>query len=174
MILALCLAVVALVFLLWMLFACAIYALPLGVGVMAALLAYEAGAGWLVSALVAMLIGALALSVGRLLLSAGSFSIRVVTTALFSVPAGVAGCHAIFGITAIGTMAEGWRIGLSSIAALVVACAAAARLVTPVPAGSVQSGPVIAPATNRGGPIGAGLPVCLAACPSGRFRTFNA
>ncbi|URW75885.1 hypothetical protein M9980_01225 [Sphingomonas donggukensis] len=130
MILALCLALVALVGLLWLLITCSTYALPLGLGLFGAVLAYRTGAGWLGAAIVATITAVFAVNAGRMLLCSRSLSVRIVTVALFSIPAGVAGYHAIFGVTAVGAMTDGWRTALSSIASVVIACTTAARLAT--------------------------------------------
>lgn len=131
MILALFLALVAVFVMLRLLLMFATFALPLWLAVIIAEAVDGAGGGWFGAGLAGALAATAALIVGRLLLSHDRPAVRMVTVALFSVPAGIAGFHAVHGIAGIANMADGWRMTLAAIAAAATAWLAAARLADP-------------------------------------------
>ncbi len=129
MIIATLLSLAGIGVMLWLLFAFAIYALPFYAGLSAAFLAYEHDAGWLGAGIVGLLIGAAVLLVGQVLFATLRSAVaRAIVAAVYAVPAGVAGYHAVHGLSAIGGMGEAWRVGFSIIGAAMVAVVAWARV----------------------------------------------
>ena len=98
------LALAGLACLCWLLFALAVYALPLFAGVTAGLTTYHSGA-----------------------------FIRAGIALLFAVPAVIAGYHAALGLAHIGIPAEGWRQAMALIGAIVVAATAWTRTMLSAP-----------------------------------------
>lgn len=121
---------------LWLLFAFAVYALPIYAGLSAAILAHQHDAGWLGAGIVGLLTAAAVLLVGQILFATlRSHVARGLVAAVYAVPAGVAGYHAVHGLSAIGGMGETWRIGFSILGALVIAGVAWSRVSALYPGG---------------------------------------
>lgn len=134
---------------LWLLFTFAVYALPFYAGVSAALLAYEHGAGWLGAGIVGLLTGAAVLLLGQILFATlRSPMARAVVAAIYSIPAGIAGYHAIHGLSALGGMGEAWRVAFSIIGAVVIAGVAWTRVSALYP-GDPGRGAAGPPTTGR-------------------------
>ena len=129
MIIAILLAIAALVFMCWLLFTLAIYALPLFVGLSAAFWAHSTGAGLLGAVLIGFGAGIGTLVLGQLLFATVRTPIiRLAIALLFAVPAAVAGFHAVHGIVGIGSSSQIWRNVLGSVGAVVVGATAWMRL----------------------------------------------
>jgi len=129
MIIAILLAIAALVFMCWLLFTLAIYALPLFVGLSAAFWAHSTGAGLMGAVMIGFAAGIGTLVLGQLLFaSMRTPIIRLAIALLFAVPAAVAGFHAVHGIVGIGSNSEVWRDVLGSVGAVVVGATAWMRL----------------------------------------------
>lgn len=150
MIIAILLAIAAIVFMLWLLFALAIYALPFFAAVSVGLWASSTGAGPLGAIGLGLGAGVATLIAGQVLFATvRSPILRFAIALIFAVPAGVAGYHAVLGIAALGVPSESWRLALAWAGALIVgACAwgkiasfAPAPSAAPrVPPGAIQAG----------------------------------
>jgi hypothetical protein len=108
-------------FLCWLMFTLAVQALPFYAGVTAGFAAYHSGAGEIGAILVGLIAGAATLAAGQIAIAmVRSPLIRVAITLLFTLPAAVAGYHAVLGLTQIAVPAEGWRQAFALIGAFVV------------------------------------------------------
>lgn len=129
MIVAILLAIAAMVFMAWLLFTLAIYALPFFVGLSVALWAHSTGAGVLGAAVFGFFAGVATLGAGQLLFAfARTPLVRFAIALLFAVPAAVAGFHAVHGIVGIGSSSEIWRDILGGLGAIVVGTTSWMRL----------------------------------------------
>lgn len=136
MIIAILLAIAAVVFMLWLLFTLAVYALPLFAGVSAGLWAYGAGAGPLGAIGLGLLAGVATLLIGQLLfMTVRSPIIRLAVALAFAAPAAVAGYHAVFGLAGLSGAAVGWREVFAWTGAVIIGAVAWGRIATsPLPA----------------------------------------
>src|SRR5260221_11632714 len=101
------LSFISLGFLCWLLFALAVQALPVFVGLAAGLAAYHSGSGEFGAFLVGLIAGALTLAAGQIAVAAfRSPVIRTAITLVFAVPAAMAGYHAALGLAQLGVPAE--------------------------------------------------------------------
>lgn len=120
----------------WLLFALAVYALPLFAGMMAGLAAYHGGAG-LGALVVGFAAGAVTLVAGQAAFATvKSPVLRVVTAILFAAPAAIAGYHATLALAYIGVPSASWREVFAIVGAIVVGGTAFVRLAartTPLP-----------------------------------------
>lgn len=83
----------------WLLFSLAVYALPLYAGIGLAFWMHGAGFGYAPSILAGVAAGFATLFAGQLLFAlSGSSQMRLAIALLFAVPAGVAGYHAVHGV----------------------------------------------------------------------------
>jgi hypothetical protein len=138
------LALVGLAYLCWLLFALAVYALPLFAGVTAGLATYHSGSGPIGAIIVGLIASSVTLVLGQIaLMTLRSPLIRAVIALLFAVPAAVAGYHAGLGLAHIGISAESWKQAMAMAGAIVVAATAWARMMLsalrPTPAGSLNA-----------------------------------
>ena len=116
-----------------LMFNMAIFALPLFSSVAAGRLAYDTGAGWLGAILVGLLAAVLTLGVGQLILAVTkSNAVRLAIAAAFAAPAAFAGYHVVLGLSHIGGAHGVWQPIFAGIGAVIIACAALARLATPI------------------------------------------
>jgi len=128
------LALVGLAYLCWLLFALAVYALPLFAGVTAGLATYHSGSGPIGAIIVGLIASSITLIVGQIaFMTLRSPLIRAVIALLFAVPAAVAGYYAALGLAHIGIPAEGWRQAMAMTGAIVVAATAWARMMLSAP-----------------------------------------
>jgi hypothetical protein len=142
---------VGLAYLCWLLFALAVYALPIFAGLTAGLAAYHSGSG----PFAAIIVGAIATNI-TLIAAQIAFTtlrsplIRAAIALLFAMPAAVAGYHAALGLAHIGVPAEGWQQATAVMGAIVVAATACARMALSAPpdagqgiaAGVISPGPL--------------------------------
>ena len=113
----------------WLIFTFTIYALPFFVGLTSGVAASNAGLGALGSLLVGIAAGILTLAGGRLAFgSVKSVPLRAAMAAGFAIPAGIAGYHAVFGLSELGISSLAWREVFAGIGAVVIACMAWARM----------------------------------------------
>src|SRR5258708_11008692 len=101
------LSFISLGFLCWVLFAVAVHALLVFVGLDAGVAAYQTGSGEIGAFLVGLIAGALTLAAGQIAVAA--FRSPVIRTAIalaFAVPASMAGYHAALGLSQLGVPAE--------------------------------------------------------------------
>ena len=123
------LSVLGLGLLCWALFTLAVYALPFFVAASAGLYLYEAEAGLLAAVTAAFFAGAATLIAGQIAFATiRSVPIRLAIGALYALPAGVAGFHAIKGLSEFGGADESWTLVFAGIGALVVGGTAWARV----------------------------------------------
>ncbi len=128
------LALVGLAYLCWLLFALAVYALPLFAGVTAGLATYHSGSGPIGAIIVGLIASSVTLVLGQIAFTTlRSPLIRAVIALLFAVPAAIAGYHAALGLAHIGIPADGWRQAMAVAGAIIVAATAWARMVLSAP-----------------------------------------
>jgi hypothetical protein len=117
------LALVGLAYLCWLLFALAVYALPLFAGVTAGLAIYHTGSGPIGAIIVGLIAGTITLFVGQIaLMTLRSPFIRAGIALLFAVPAAIAGYYATLGVAHICILAR------ALIGAIIVAATAWTRM----------------------------------------------
>ena len=123
------LSVVGLGFLCWLLFSLAVYALPFFVAVTVGYYAFENGAGPIGAIAVALFAGAVALILGQVAFATiRSPTIRLAIGALYALPAGLAGFHAVKGLSEAGGAGETWTLIFASIGAIIVGATAWVRI----------------------------------------------
>ena len=123
------LSVIGLGFLVWVLFALVVYALPAFVGMTVGMYVYDTEAG-VVAALVAGIFAAVfTYLIGQIVFAkVQSVPIRLAIGALFGAPAGVAGFSAVKGLSQIGGASEGWTLSFAIIGGIVTAATAWVRI----------------------------------------------
>lgn len=125
------LSIIGLGIICWVLFTLAVYAFPFFVAVAAGHFAYASDFGlFLFGALAAaFLAGAATLILGQIAFATiHSQPIRLALGALYALPAGIAGFHAIKGLSGIGGASETWTLVFASVGAVVVGVTAWARV----------------------------------------------
>ncbi len=158
-------AVAAIAGLAWLLFAFAVYAMPLTLGVYAAVYTYHTGAGVVGAAAVGLIVAGLVLGLGEFAFSRlRSPSARVLLALAYAVPAAIAGYWATHGIVKYLMPAAGWQIAFSVVGGAVTGFIAMARLAS-TPHVPVDASPGSSPSYD-----GYGLPAGLASSP-GRLET---
>jgi hypothetical protein len=124
----------------WLIFTLTVYALPFFVGLTSGIAAFHAGLGAAGSLLIGIVTGALTLGGGRLAFAlVKSVPLRAAIAAGFAIPAGIAGYHAVLGLSEIGIASLAWREAFACVGAAVIGCTAWARmtgLAGPIPARS--------------------------------------
>ena len=158
------LALVGLAYLCWLLFALAVYALPLFAGVTAGLAIYHTGSGPIGAIIVGLIAGTITLFVGQIaLMTLRSPFIRAGIALLFAVPAAIAGYYAALGVAHICIPAEGWSQAMALIGAIVVAATAWTRMMLSAPRPMPNKAlPLPWPRSIRcGSPGRAELPPCM-------------
>ncbi len=123
------LSVLGLGLMVYVLFAAAVYALPFFVGLSVGMHLYESDAGVITAVVVGLLAGATTLVIGQIAFaSIKSIPVKIVIGLLFAAPAGVAGYHAIKGLSEIGGASEGWTLAFAIIGGIVTAGTAWVRI----------------------------------------------
>ncbi len=123
------LSVLGLGLMVYVLFATAVYALPFFVGLTVGMHLYETEAGVITAIVVAFFAGAATLVVGQIAFaSIKSIPVKLVIGMLFAAPAGVAGFHAIKGLSEIGGASEGWTLAFAIIGGIVTGGTAWVRI----------------------------------------------
>jgi hypothetical protein len=129
MIVALTLCFAGLVFLLWLTFNLAVYALPFFAGLSAAMFAYHHDAGLLGAAIVGLFAGVFTLVIGQFLFALfRSPWMRAAIAAIYAAPAGVAGWHLAYGLFRIAGIGEPWHSGFAWIGGVLIAGVAWVRV----------------------------------------------
>ena len=129
MILALLLIIPLTLFLCWLLFTLAVYALPFFVGVSLGLWMHESGSGAFTALLAGLAAAIATLILGQMLFAlARSPLLRFGVALLFAFPAAFAGYQAIQGIAALAAAPDIWRHVLGGVGALIVGTAVWSRL----------------------------------------------
>jgi len=123
------LSVLGLGFMVYVLFALAVYALPFFVAVTAGLHVYDSEAGILAAFAAAFVSGAVTLLAGQIAFATiRSVPVKLAIGALYAAPAGIAGYHAIKGLSDIGGAGETWTLVFAWIGAIIVGGTAWARI----------------------------------------------
>ena len=129
MLLAAIFCIAGTIFLCWLMFTLAIYALPAFAGLTAGIYAYDTGAGLIGAIVVGTLTGASILVVGQVLVAVVHATwIKVGIAAAFALPAAAAGYHVVHGLSAFGGMTGGWGIAAGWTGAIVVGSVAWVRM----------------------------------------------
>ena len=144
MILASILTLAAFAVLIRLLFGLAVFALPVACGAGAGFVAHASGAGWLGSAIIALIAGTIALAIGQTLFALARSPIaRVAVGSLYALPAAALGFGMAYGLLGIGVDSPFWRIALSLVGAGVtgwVAFQNVGALAPPAEAGRAADG----------------------------------
>lgn len=123
--------IAGLIFLCWLVFTLAVNALPLFAALSAGMLAFDNGAGPIGTAFVAAGGAVLTVVAGRFLFVASrSSAARLLLTAVFAVPAAVAGYQVAYGLVGLSEATEVWREALGFGGSLVTGTTAWSRLST--------------------------------------------
>lgn len=123
------LSIIGLGIICWVLFSLAVYALPFFVAVTVGHYAYNADIGLIGAIAAAFFAGAATLILGQIAFATiRSTPIRLVLGALYALPAGAAGFHAIKGLSGIGGAGETWTLVFAAIGAVIVGVTAWARV----------------------------------------------
>jgi hypothetical protein len=116
-------------FLCWLLFTLTVYAAPFFVGVTAAFVAFNHGAGAIGALVVGLIASVVTLVTCRIAFAvAKSPAVRGAIAIVFAAPAAVAGFHATLGLAQIGVSSEIWCDLFAVIGAVIVGCTAFVRL----------------------------------------------
>lgn len=139
------LSVLGLGFMVYVLFTLAVYALPFFVAVTVGMHVYNSEAGLLAAFAAAFISGAVTLLAGQIAFATiRSVPVRLAIGALYAAPAGIAGYHAIKGLSEIGGAGETWTLVFAWIGAAIVGGTAWARIA--LLAGSNDGAPAAQPA----------------------------
>ena len=112
----------------WLIFTLAVYALPFFVAVNAGMLAFH-GAGVVGASIVGIAAGAVTLAVGQTAFSiARSLILRAAITAVFAIPAAVAGYHVVLVMSQIEVPSMAWREVFACLGAVFIGGTAWTRL----------------------------------------------
>jgi hypothetical protein len=104
-------------YLCWLIFALAVYALPLFAGVVAGLAAYHSGSEPIVAITVGALAGIIVLITGQVAFRTfRSTPVRAAIALLFATPAAIAGYHAANGLAHVAVPVRGGEKQLQSLA----------------------------------------------------------
>ncbi|WP_300057534.1 hypothetical protein [uncultured Roseobacter sp.] len=123
------LSVIGLGFLVWVLFALAVYALPAFVGMSVGMYVYDTEAGVIAALVAGMFAAVFTYLIGQIVFAkVQSVPIRLAVGALFAAPAGVAGFSAIKGLSQIGGASETWTLAFAIIGGIVTAGTAWVRI----------------------------------------------
>jgi hypothetical protein len=154
LIIGIVLSFVGLGFLIWLLFALAVYALPFFAGVTAGFAAFHSGSGPIAAILVGLIAAAVTLVAGQIAFATvRSPLIRAAIALLFAAPAAVAGYHATLGLAHIGVSSAGWQQAVAVVSAVIVGGTAWTRMTLLAAPIVSQAGPTQLPpaaATTNG------------------------
>ena len=113
----------------WILFSLAVYALPFFVAVTVGHYLYTSEVGLIGAVASAFFAGALTLILGQIAFATiRSTPVRLALGALYALPAGVAGYHAIKDLSEIGSAGETWTLVFAWVGAVIVGVTAWARV----------------------------------------------
>ena len=123
------LSVLGLGFLVYVLFALAVHALPFFVAVTVGMHVHDSEAGLAAAFVSAFLAGGATLVDGQIAFATiKSVPVKLAIGALYAVPAGIAGYHAIEGLSEIGGAGQTWTLVFAWIGAIIVGATAWARI----------------------------------------------
>ncbi|MGP1394599.1 MAG: hypothetical protein ACTS3R_03715 [Inquilinaceae bacterium] len=113
----------------WILFSLAVYALPFFVAVTVGHYLYTSEVGLISAIAAAFFAGAATLILGQIAFAAiRSTPIRLALGALYALPAGIAGFHAIRGLSGMGGAGDTWTLVFASVSAVIVGVTAWSRV----------------------------------------------
>jgi len=116
-------------FLCWLLFALAICALPVYVGLSVGALAFKSGAGYCGALVLALAAGAATFALGKLgFAAARSPALRTLIGVVFALPAAVAGYQATAALAELALQSDGWSVVFGCVGAVSVGTSAWLRL----------------------------------------------
>jgi hypothetical protein len=134
LIIGIILALVALAYLCWLLFALAVYVLSFFAGLNAGLAAYHSGSGPIAAIVVGVIAGAVTLLLGQVAFATvRSPLVRATVALVFAAPAALAGYHAALGLAHLAIPTEGWRNAMAVAGAIIVAATAWIRMTLVAP-----------------------------------------
>jgi hypothetical protein len=111
-----------------LLYYCAVFALPVFIGLSAAFWALNAGAG-VASVLVGLAVGVIVFVVGQFaFLRSRSHAVRWMIVLLFALPAAVAGYSLVLQVSELGIPSMGWQHVLAFMGAVIMGFTAIAQL----------------------------------------------
>ena len=123
------LSIIGLGIICWVLFNLAVYALPFFIAVTVGHYAYTADVGLVSAIAAAFFAGAATLILGQIAFATiRSTPIRLALGALYALPAGIAGFHAIKGLSGMGGASETWTFAFATIGAIIIGVTAWARV----------------------------------------------
>ncbi len=124
---------------LWLLFTFAVYALPFYAGLSAAIFAYQQDAGLIGSTVVGTFVAGLVFGVGQILFATLRSPVaRALVATLYAAPAGVAGYHAVKGLSTASDTGEPWATIFCIVGGMAVAAVAWVRVSALYPGHSVR------------------------------------
>ena len=113
----------------WILFSLAVYALPFFVAVTVGHALYTSEVSLIGAIATAFFAGAATLILGQIAFATiRSMPIRLALGVLYALPAGIAGFHAIKGLSGMGGAGETWTLVFAGIGAVIVGVTAWARV----------------------------------------------
>jgi hypothetical protein len=143
LIIGIILGFVGLGYLCWLIFALAVYALPLFAGVTAGLAAYHSGSGPIAAIAVGAIVSVIVLLAGQIAFrTLRSTPVRAAIALVFAVPAAIAGYHAAHGLAHLVVAIEAWRETMGIAGAIMVATIASARITLSAPNDAGQDLPL--------------------------------
>ena len=123
----------------WLLFTLAIYALPFFAGLTTAFAAYHSGRGIVGAIIIAVLVSAAVLAIGRIAFThVGSSLARAAIGLLYAAPAAVAGYEATLGLARVGVASDVWRQVFAICGGLAVGATAWMRLAAYTPPATTE------------------------------------
>lgn len=113
----------------WVLFNLAVYALPFFVAVTVGHALYTSEVGLIGAIAAAFFAGAATLILGQIAFATiRSMPIRLALGALYALPAGIAGFHAVKGLSGLGRAGETWTLAFAAVGAIIIGVTAWARV----------------------------------------------
>lgn len=123
------LSIIGLGIICWVLFTLAVYALPFFVAITVGHYAYTADVGLVGAIAAAFFAGAATLILGQIAFATiRSTPIRLALGALYALPAGIAGFHAVKGLSGLGGAGETWTLAFAAGGAIIIGVTAWARI----------------------------------------------
>ncbi|MEM7667432.1 MAG: hypothetical protein AAF250_16405 [Pseudomonadota bacterium] len=123
------LSILGLGFLVYAMFALAVYALPFAVALTVGMYLYDTDAGAVTAIVVALLAGGFTLVLGQVAFaSIKSAPVRFVIGILYAAPAAIAGYSVVKGLSQIGGASEGWTMAFAIIGGIIVSGTAWMRI----------------------------------------------
>ena len=123
------LSIIGLGIICWVLFTLAVYALPFFVAITVGHYAYTADVGLVSAIAAAFFAGAATLILSQIAFATiRSTPLRLALGALYALPAGIAGFHAVKGLSGLGGAGETWTLAFAAAGAIIIGVTAWARV----------------------------------------------